>query len=416
MPAAITVLVLNYNQKDLLVRCLDACQRLENDGVSPRVVCIDNGSSDASVDEVRRRFPAVNVLANRKNLGFARAYNAAIAAADTEWVALLNNDTVPEPAWLTAAYAAACRNRAACVGSRMLKDSGARIDYVGATMNFYGHGFHPHFDEPASYRGEERPVIAACGGAMLCRRDVFLEAGGFDEAYYAYFEDLDLCWRMNVLGHEVLYAPDSVVHHEHAATNAVLVPGYQRLAWNERNGLRSVVKNYGEARLGRVLPVALSLCIKRAQLDSAIDPDTYFFENTGRQQPGVRPVVRAGPSSSRLARVRAILGERGPLDGALYVAYRLLGRRFGRPAGLPDGYDAMNRVGYSRIAAIEALTRAPRDLREKRDAVQRARRRSDDSVVKLFVDTFRPSFPHPELKVCQEELVEAFGLRELFPQ
>jgi len=415
MPAAISVLVLNHNRKDLLARCLRACERLEPAGVRPRVVCIDNGSTDGSADEVRRLFPTVTVHANRKNLGFARAYNEAIAAADSEWVALLNNDTVPEPAWLSEAYAAACRHRAACVGSRMLKDGGRRIDYVGATMNFYGHGFHPHFDEPSSFCGEERPVIAACGGAMLCRRDVFLEAGGFDETYHAYFEDLDLGWRLNVLGHEVFYAPGSIVHHEHSATNATLVPGFQRLAWNERNGLRSVIKNYAEPRLARVLPVALALCVKRAQLDSAIDPDAFFFEKTGPQPPGTPHPARARPSASALSRARTLLRERGPVDGPLYAAYRVLGRRFGNRAGLQDGYDAMNRVGYSRIAAIEAVVRGSGELLARRDAVQRARRRSDDSVVELFGDTFRPSFPHPELKVCQDELVEAFGLRALFP-
>ena len=413
MQPEITVLVLNYNQKDLLMRCLDACAALDPDGPPARFVVVDNGSTDGAVDEVRRRHPGVGVIANRDNLGFARAYNAAVPAVETAWVALLNNDTVPQPSWLTEAYATACRTGAACVGSRMLKDGGARIDYVGATMNFYGHGFHPHFDEPAAFAGEEEPVIAACAGAMLCRRDVFVEAGGFDEDYFAYFEDLDLGWRLNVLGHEVVYAPASVVLHEHSATNSVLVPGYQRLAWNERNGLRSVIKNYGDERLARVLPVALALCVKRAQLDSAIDPDAFFFERSRGRANGARPPARV-EGGSRLARAGRILRERGPVDGGLYVAYRLLGRRFGHAAGLPEGYDAMNRVGYSRIAAIEALVRGSGELMAKRRVVQAARRRSDDDVVRLFRDSFKPSFPHPELKTSQDALVEAFGLRELF--
>ena len=75
----------------------------------------------------------------------------------------------------------------------------------------------------------------------------------------------------------------------------------------------------------------------------------------------------------------------------------------------------MNRAGFARIAAIEAVVAGARELEEKRAAVQQARRRSDESVAELFVDTFRPSFPHPELKTCQDELVDAFKLRELFP-
>jgi GT2 family glycosyltransferase len=415
MPAEITVLVLNWNRKDLTFRCLEACSKLDGGSVRPRLVCVDNGSTDGTVDELRRRFPDVGVVALPRNLGYARAYNEAVAGADTEWVALLNNDTIPQPDWLSAAYDTACRNRAAAVGSRMLKDGGKKVDFVGTTMNFYGHGFHRHYDEPASHRGEEEPIIAACGGAMICRRDVFLEAGGFDEAYFAYFEDLDLGWRMNVLGHDIFHAPDSVVLHEHGATSSGAVPGYQQLAWRERNGLYSVVKNYGDERLGRVLPVALALCVKRAELDSTINPDSFFFEKSGRANghgPGstaARPARR-----SPLKRARTLLQVRGPINGPLYAAYRLLGKRFERASDVPEGFDSMYRVGFSRIAAIEALIRDSRALQARRAKVQGARRRSDEAVVELFRDTFKPSFPNPELKVAQDELVEAFGLRELF--
>jgi len=193
------------------------------------------------------------------------------------------------------------------------------------------------------------------------------------------------------------------------------VPGYQRLAWTERNGLRSVIKNYDEKRLARVLPVALALCVKRAQLDSAIDPDNFFFERTPPPPAPKRLAAAAVRASWRWGRVGTILRERGLIDGPLYIGYRLLGQRFANGHELPEGYDAMNRLGYSRIAAIEALVRSADDLHERRTAVQRARRRSDEAVAELFVDTFKPSFPHPELKLCQDALVEAFGLRELFP-
>jgi GT2 family glycosyltransferase len=420
MPAEITVLVLNYNRKDLLFRCLEACTKLDHDGVRPRLVCVDNGSTDGTVDELRVRFPEVGVMALPENIGFARAYNEVIPKVDTEWVALLNNDTIPQPQWLSAAYDVACRNRAAAIGSRMLKDGGTKVDFVGTTMNFYGHGFHQHFNEPASYKGEEEPIIAACGGAMICRRDVFVEAGGFDEAFFAYFEDLDLGWRLNVLGHDIFHAPESLVLHEHAATNSGLVPGYQRLAWLERNGLYSVVKNYGDPRLARVLPVALALCVKRAELDSTINPDSFFFEKSGlhRNGSGKRAAPAPRVRRSPLKRASTLLKVRGPINGPLYAAYRLLGKRFegGRgPAGdLPEGFDQMYRVGFSRIAAIEALIRDSSRLQARRAKVQRARRRSDEAVVELFRDTFRPSFPNPELRVAQDELVEAFGLAELF--
>src|SRR5207249_383833 len=121
LPAEIAVLVLNYNEKECLLRCLEACAKLDQDGVRVNLVCIDNGSGDGSVEAVGRLFPDVRVIGFPRNLGFAPAYNKAISAVDSEWVALLNNDALPDPAWLTAAYAAACRHDSPCVGSRMVK-------------------------------------------------------------------------------------------------------------------------------------------------------------------------------------------------------------------------------------------------------------------------------------------------------
>ena len=415
----IPVLILNLNGRERLLRCLEACSGLDGGEVRARLVCIDNGSVDGSVEAVRVRFPAVEVIRNDSNLGFARAYNEAICATDSEWVGLLNNDTVPDHAWLSEAYAAARRNGAACVGSRLRKDGGARVDFVGSSMNFYGHGFHPHFEEPSTVVGDERPMIFACAGAMLCRRDVFLQAGGFDEDYFAYLEDVDLGWRLNVLGHEVYYAPDSVVDHEHGGTTSEIVPPYQRLTWIERNGLRGLIKNYDDRRLARVLPVALALCVKRAQLDSSIDPETFFFERGGAE-PGARAGSRyEGPpaprrSGSRLDRARAIVRERGLVDGALYMAYRLLGLRF-ENAGLSAEFRKMHQNGFARIAAMESVISQSPSLCRSRAEIQRARRRSDESVTELFIDCFRPSFPHPDLKVLQDELVAAFCLAELFP-
>ena len=133
MAIRVAVVTLNLNGKDRLVRCLEGCQRLETQGLELQVVCVDNHSTDGSVAEVRRLFPKVDVIVNPRNLGFARAYNEAIRAVDCDWVAFLNNDAVPDPGWLVEALAAAKRHGAPCVGSTILKDGGARVDFVGST-------------------------------------------------------------------------------------------------------------------------------------------------------------------------------------------------------------------------------------------------------------------------------------------
>jgi GT2 family glycosyltransferase len=404
-------MVLNYNGRELLSGCLSACQGLDREGVELSVVCIDNGSADGSVGAVRDGFPDVQLIENKTNLGFAPAYNQAIRAVDADWIALLNNDAVPDPAWIMSALDAAARNGARCVASRMVKDGGRKVDFAGASMNFYGHGFHPHFDDDATYLGEEGPVLFACAGAMVCRRDVFLEAGGFDDDYFAYFEDVDLGWRLNVLGHDVVYAPESLVRHAHSATTESRVPPYQKLAWLERNGLRSVIKNYDDHRLARVLPVAMALVNKRGELDSAIDPDSYFFENSG--DGSARPEPGAGvPGGGRGRKLASSIRQRGVVDGIAYAAYRRLAKRY-TSAPAAEGHEGINRIGFSRVAALEAVSRDAKGLRRRRGEVQAARKRPDEAVVELFRDTYKPSFPHPEIKRLQDALVEAFELERV---
>ena len=406
MSTDVSVLVLNYNGREHVLRCLDACSRLDAQGLNLEVVCIDNGSSDGSLEAVSRRFAGVRLIANPRNLGFARAYNEAVAAVEGEWVALINNDAVPDPSWITAAIDAANRHHAVCIGSRILKDGGKRNDFVGSSMNFYGHGFHLNFDEPAGAPGEEQPMLFASGGAMLIKRATFLEAGGFDEDYFAYFEDVDLGWRLNILGFDVVYAPESFVLHVHAATSR-RIPAYKKLAWLERNGLRSVIKNYDDQRLARILPAALALVAERACLHSAIDPNAFFFEELPRRT----ATTVLPPKKSKRARAREILRERGAVAGSGYILGRALNRA-SRPRFSGD-WDPMDRRGFSSLAAIDAVVWDTGGLRARRDRVQRARRRPDDVVVKLFRDTFRPSFPEPELRVVQDALVDALGIREL---
>jgi GT2 family glycosyltransferase len=406
------VIVLNYNGRELLTDCLTGCEGLDRDGVDLSVVCIDNGSADGSVGAVRAHFPDVEVIGNKTNLGFAPAYNQAIRAVDADWIALLNNDAVPDAAWVTSALDAAARNGAVCVASRMVKDGGRKVDFVGASMNFYGHGFHPHFDDDAVYLGEEGPVLFACAGAMICRRDVFLAAGGFDADYFAYFEDVDLGWRLNVLGHDVVYAPESLVRHAYSATSASRVPPYQKLAWLERNGLRSVIKNYDDHRLARVLPVAMALVNKRAELDSAIDPDSYFFEKASDDRSASPEPGGGVPGGGRGRKVASLIRQRGVVDGVAYAAYRGLARRYAStPAA--EGSQGINQIGFSRVAALEAVSRDAMGLRRRRDEVQAARKRPDDAIVELFRDTYKPSFPHPEIKRLQDALVEAFELQRV---
>ena len=118
----------------------------------------------------------------------------------------------------------------------MLDWTGERVDFAGGLLNFYGHAFQHLYGAPASAAADlhVRPTLFACGGAMAVRRDVFLAAGGFDETYFAFFEDVDLGWRLWLHGHAVALAPRAIAYHRGHATASRLPPPITRLVRAQR--------------------------------------------------------------------------------------------------------------------------------------------------------------------------------------
>ena len=182
---------------------------------------VDNGSSDGSVELVRERFPDVRLITFAENRGFAVAMNAGIAEARTGLVAFLNNDAVAQLSWLEELVACLERHpsAAAATSKLLLADESGRLDGAGdgLTRSFLpyvrGHG------EPDDGRfGEEVEVFGASGAAALWRAPVLRELGGFDERFFAYYEDVDLSFRARLRGYEIWYAPRSVAHHTRGGT------------------------------------------------------------------------------------------------------------------------------------------------------------------------------------------------------
>jgi hypothetical protein len=214
-----SVLVPNLNGEHFLEPCLTA---LAQQTLPPsQVIVIDNGSTDGSVELVRRRFPKARLLTFSENRGFAAAMNAGIAETTTRFVAFLNNDAVAEPTWLEELAKCLARHPSAAAATSKLLLAGepGRLDGAGdgLTRSFLpyvrGHG------EPDDGRfGDELEVFGASGAAALWHASVLREVGGFDERFFAYYEDVDLSFRARLRGYEIWYAPRSVVRHTRGGT------------------------------------------------------------------------------------------------------------------------------------------------------------------------------------------------------
>ncbi|MFH1090823.1 MAG: glycosyltransferase family 2 protein [Pseudomonadota bacterium] len=240
----ISVVIPNYNGGEVLPRCLGALQGQTIKNVE--VILVDNGSADDSLETARRLWPGIKVISFSQNRGFAAAVNAGIKAAAGRYVALLNNDVEPEPEWL----AELCRELdkhpgAFGVGSKLLLDPERdRINVVGIKLKPYaesssigsGQKDRGQFDRP----GE---VFGISAGAALFRREVFEEVGLFDEDFFAYLEDVDLCFRARLLGYSFRYAPSARAYHLKGWTTRNKMNKAFEIRQNARNTLYYQVKN-----------------------------------------------------------------------------------------------------------------------------------------------------------------------------
>jgi GT2 family glycosyltransferase len=300
----VSVVVVNYRGTDDTLSCLASLRELDWPTERLEILVVDNASGDDSVERLRAVGSHVRVLASDENVGFAGGCNIGAAAAKGRYVAFLNNDARADRAWLRAAVPVLQTDpTVACVASKVLDWDGELIDFVDAAMSFYGHGFKTHAgDRDTGAFDEDVDVLFASGAAMVLDAEVFAATGGFDAAYFMFFEDVDLGWRLWLLGYRVRYVAASVAYHRHHAS-------MDRLgAWREeylleRNALYTIYKNYDDENLARFLPAALALTVRRAV--SLGGDDTHALEIRGAPEDDA---PRAEVSKHTLAGAYAVDG------------------------------------------------------------------------------------------------------------
>ena len=233
-----SVLVLNWNGARLLPDCLEALFRTDYPDDAWEAVLVDNASSDGSAEQAAQQFPRLKLWRNPGNWGFARGYNAPIAAAPGPYVVLLNTDTAVRPGWLRALVEAAEAD--AKVGAATAKlvypphsANAGRIQNAGGLLLRDGSGRDRGTvfrdgrwlqEEDAGQYEQSEEVFFFCGAAALLRTAALDDVGLFDERYFMYYEDLDLSWRLRLRSWKVVYVPEAVVEHAHAQSSGEWSP------------------------------------------------------------------------------------------------------------------------------------------------------------------------------------------------
>lgn len=255
-----TIIMVNYNANRFLQPAIDAVAAQTDQDFE--LILVDNASTDGSLENLRTdHIQNFKLMALEENTGFARGNNLAAAVAGGQWIVLLNPDTAAHPDWLSEFRTATLAHPEA------MMIAGATIDmnrpdildgtgdcYFAAGQPWRG-GYQRSVDElPAS--GE---CFSPCGASALFRRDIYLEAGGFDESFFCYCEDVDLGFRLRLEGHICIFWPDAKAAHFGSGSTGIASPFSVR--HGTRNRLWTFFKNMPPLALLVLLPAHLLLTL-----------------------------------------------------------------------------------------------------------------------------------------------------------
>lgn len=255
----LAIVILNWNGAKMLQQYLPSVLQYSREEAT--VYVADNASSDNSLEMLRTRFPEVRIITLEKNWGFAEGYNKALAQIDAEYYLLLNSDIEVTHHWLTPmiefldAYAdvAACQPKLLSIFD---KDS---FEYAGASGGFLDRFGYP-FCRGRIFETVERDngqydyatdILWATGAALMIRARDYWNAGGLDGRFFAHNEEIDLCWRLRILGRRIVCLPESYVYHVGGGTLPKSNP--MKTFLNFRNNLTMLYKCLPDEELKPVM-------------------------------------------------------------------------------------------------------------------------------------------------------------------
>ncbi len=211
---AVDVIIVNYNAGTMLRDCVEALARQRMDNF--RVFLIDNASSDGSIEALPPLDDRFEVICLDENTGFAKGNNIGVARGSAPWIALLNPDAYAEPDWLGTLLNTAQSDPAVVMAGSTQIDANYRhlLDGAGDLYAPIGFAWRGLWHRPLELLPPTGEVFGPCAAAALYRRDAFESAGGFDEDFFCYHEDVDLAFRLRLVGGKGIQVSEAVVYHE----------------------------------------------------------------------------------------------------------------------------------------------------------------------------------------------------------
>lgn len=256
----ISVIITNKNAYKWLDTCLSSLQKQTFKNFE--VVFVDNDSIDGSVELVRKKFPWISLIINKKDLGYAGANNVGAQQAKGNYLLLMNTDAYLDP-WVLQKLSETMKKNP---DYNLMQINVKKYDkrdipdkYLIFSMDYFGY--------PIGTKGRGK-IFYADGSALVVKRSLFLELGGFDSKYYMYLEDMDFSWRARLMGEQVYFLKNIFVYHFTGGTslpsvikNRTFTTSYNRRFNAQKNSLRSILKNYSFVNLLWSLPISVLLAV-----------------------------------------------------------------------------------------------------------------------------------------------------------
>ena len=252
----ITIIIVTYNSEKFIRKCIESIY-LKTKSTDFEIIVVDNNSKDKTVEIIYKEFKNVRLIRNKKNIGFAAANNIAMERSSGDFIMLLNPDTILDNNAIGILMDSMIKNEnIGCVGAKLLYFDGSLQFSCRRFPNFinvfFGRRSIFRYLFPKNPISREfmlenmnynysHDVDWVMGAAMMIRREMINTVGNFDEQYFLFVEDTDLCYRIKQSGKRIVYVPEAVIKHFHGAS---IRKGFSRAHLHHNIGMYKFFKKY----------------------------------------------------------------------------------------------------------------------------------------------------------------------------